>query len=86
MLKELRYRLGTFWCIHNHQSVMWPVHGRYQCRTCRRRYAAFAEAPLGNSTERSGWDDCGAGSVRTAKSADAAIVCDAPVRLWLAVS
>jgi hypothetical protein len=54
MLKEFCFRVGKFWCIRNHQSVMWPMHGRYECRACGRRYAAFAEAPLGNPANATG--------------------------------
>ena len=46
MLSELRSWLGIVWCSLTHKSLMWPAHGHYQCRTCGRRYPAFAEAPL----------------------------------------
>ena len=49
MLREFRYKLGTLWCLQSHESVMWPAHGQYQCRSCGRRYEAFAEAPIENS-------------------------------------
>jgi hypothetical protein len=45
MLRELQSNVGTLWCSLMHESVMWPVHGEYECRTCGRRYPAFAEAP-----------------------------------------
>jgi hypothetical protein len=31
--------LGTFWCKHFHASVMWPIHGQYECRSCGRRHS-----------------------------------------------
>jgi hypothetical protein len=35
--------LGAIWCGLMHESVMWPIHGQYQCRTCGRRYAALVD-------------------------------------------
>jgi hypothetical protein len=32
-------KLGMLWCDLMHDSPMWPIHGRYECRTCGRRYA-----------------------------------------------
>jgi hypothetical protein len=55
MWKELQWRIGTAWCIATHKSVMWPVHGHFQCRTCGRRYPAFAEAPAANWPKRVAW-------------------------------
>jgi hypothetical protein len=26
--------LGTLWCRQFHDSVMWPIHGEYECRSC----------------------------------------------------
>jgi hypothetical protein len=31
--------LGELWCEAMHDSPTWPIHGRYQCRTCGRIYA-----------------------------------------------
>jgi hypothetical protein len=31
-------RIGALWCALLHNSPMWPIHGHYQCRTCRRRF------------------------------------------------
>lgn len=31
-------KLGKLWCVSMHDSPMWPIHGRYQCRTCGRHY------------------------------------------------
>jgi hypothetical protein len=47
MFSQFRWTLGTIWCSLNHESVLWPVHGHYECRTCGRRYPAFSEAPVG---------------------------------------
>ena len=52
MFKELQGDIGIAWCRMMHQSVMWPVHGQYECRTCGRRYPAFAEAPIGYRMKR----------------------------------
>ena len=46
MLSRLQLIIGKIWCSVAHQSVMWPVHGHYECRTCGRCYPAFAETPL----------------------------------------
>lgn len=50
MLRDLRWNLGTAWCTLMHDSVMWPVHGQYECRTCGRHYTAFPEAPAAGWT------------------------------------
>jgi len=42
-MKKAGWELGTVWCGLMHQSVRWPVHGHFQCRTCGRRYPAFPE-------------------------------------------
>lgn len=55
MLRELQSRIGTAWCLATHKSVMWPVHGHFQCRTCGRRYPAFAETPVANWPKRTAW-------------------------------
>jgi len=52
MFKELRCTFGTIWCQLKHDSLMWPVHGHYQCRTCGRHYPAFAEPQMANWTKR----------------------------------
>src|SRR5436309_6738517 len=31
-------KLGTLWCNLMHDSAMWPIHERYECRTCGRLY------------------------------------------------
>ncbi len=30
--------IGAFWCSLMHDSPKWPIHGRYECRVCGRRY------------------------------------------------
>ena len=30
--------IGDFWCDLMHDRPMWPIHGHYACRTCRRVY------------------------------------------------
>lgn len=45
MFRTFQSRMGAAWCRMSHASVMWPLHGEYQCRTCGRRYPAFSEAP-----------------------------------------
>jgi hypothetical protein len=46
MFRELQWELGAIWCSLMHESLMWPVHGHYECRACGRRYPAFVEAPI----------------------------------------
>jgi len=43
MLKQLQGRIGTGWCQLTHESVMWPIHGHYECAVCGRQYPAFEE-------------------------------------------
>jgi len=45
MFRQLRYLVGKRWCTLMHESLMWPVHGYYECGICSRRYPAFEEAP-----------------------------------------
>jgi hypothetical protein len=51
MFRKLQSRIGTAWCTLTHSSLMWPLHGRYQCRTCGRRYRAFGEEPIASRTK-----------------------------------
>ena len=44
VLSQLQSRIDTAWCNLMHESIMWPVHGRYECRSCGRQYPAFSEA------------------------------------------
>ena len=38
-------RMGDFWCTLMHNSIMWPIHGHYQCRRCGRlRPVPWAQA------------------------------------------
>jgi hypothetical protein len=46
MFEKLQWNIKTVWCGLMHESLTWPVHGHYVCRTCGRRYPAFEEAPL----------------------------------------
>ena len=34
----LATRISELWCDFMHDSAMWPIHGRYQCRSCGRVY------------------------------------------------
>jgi len=43
MLRQIRSEVGILWCNLAHDSLMWPVHGQYECRSCGRRYPAFGE-------------------------------------------
>ena len=31
-------RLGSWWCKLIHDAPTWPIHRRYECRTCGRHY------------------------------------------------
>jgi hypothetical protein len=52
MFRQLRRRIGTVWCDLLHESLLWPARGHYECRTCGRRYSAFAEASIATWTKR----------------------------------
>jgi hypothetical protein len=56
MFSKLWSSIGRVWCSLAHKSVMWPVHGVYECRACGRRYPAFAEASRSNRAGRFGWE------------------------------
>jgi hypothetical protein len=43
-MKRLVEKIGEFWCIHVHQSAMWPVKGKYRCSVCLREYAVVFES------------------------------------------
>jgi hypothetical protein len=43
MFSQFQFRMDTVWCSLMHESIMWPIHGYYECRSCGRRYAAFSE-------------------------------------------
>lgn len=51
MFKKLQSSIGTGWCTLIHKSIMWPAHGHYQCRTCGRRYPAFANVATASLKE-----------------------------------
>jgi hypothetical protein len=36
---RIAQRLADLWCTLMHDSLMWPVQGQYQCRTCGRGQA-----------------------------------------------
>jgi hypothetical protein len=38
-------RIADFWCRFMHDEPMWPTHGWYECRTCRRRHPVRWEKP-----------------------------------------
>ena len=59
---NLAESLGEVWCRLTHDSVMWPIHGEYECRSCGRRYgvpwdgaAAVMVAQAAPSTGRRSW-------------------------------
>lgn len=45
MLRQVGSKMGILWCNLAHDSLMWPAHGQYECRSCGRRYPAFGEPP-----------------------------------------
>jgi len=53
-MKELWNQIEEWWCVHMHDSVMWPAHGKYRCRTCMREYVVQFEgiAPRGREQSR----------------------------------
>jgi hypothetical protein len=52
MFSRLQSRIDAVWCRLMHESILWPIHGHYECRTCGRRHPAFAEEPTSGSPER----------------------------------
>jgi len=52
MFRELQSRIGSAWCSLTHESLRWPIHGYYECRSCGRRYPAFAEGRTASRTKR----------------------------------
>jgi hypothetical protein len=67
MFRKFQSSIGTLWCKLHHESLMWPVHGEYECAECGRRYPAFA------SSRVAGWQDANALQPLRAQSA----------RVWL---
>jgi hypothetical protein len=53
MFSQLQSKAGSVWCNLMHESIMWPTHSHYECRTCGRRYPAFAEAEMMDQPARS---------------------------------
>jgi hypothetical protein len=43
-VRQFFNQLGKWWCVRMHDAVMWPSHGKYRCRTCRREYVVEFEA------------------------------------------
>lgn len=37
-VSSLISKAGDVWCGLMHNDIMWPVEGRYRCRTCFREY------------------------------------------------
>jgi hypothetical protein len=37
-------RFQEFWCRFQHDALMWPIHGVYECRVCHRRYGVAWES------------------------------------------
>ena len=46
-MRELMNRIEEIWCVAMHDRMMWPIHGKYRCRTCLREYAVGFEAEAG---------------------------------------
>ena len=38
-------RIGDLWCRLMHAEPMWPSHGRYECRSCGRRFQVGWDQP-----------------------------------------
>ncbi len=38
-------RIGDLWCRLMHDEPMWPAHGKYECRTCGRRFQVSWQQP-----------------------------------------
>ena len=59
-MKEILNQIGGWWCLRMHDSVMWPAHGKYRCRTCLREYPVEFEripsdAPAHSPGPVTGW-------------------------------
>ena len=52
MFQQRKARIGALWSNVAHDSLMWPVHGQYECRLCGRRYPAFVDEQHANLTKR----------------------------------
>ena len=42
--QKIVYKVEALWCEVFHDQPMWPINGRYQCRTCLRYTAVPWEA------------------------------------------
>lgn len=47
-------QISEWWCMRMHDSVMWPSHGQYRCRTCMREYAVQFESTPRREREQAG--------------------------------
>jgi hypothetical protein len=47
--------IGVLWCSVMHDSLRWPIHGRYECGVCGRQY-------------RVPWEDESTGAARGRRS------------------
>jgi tetratricopeptide (TPR) repeat protein len=61
-LAPLVEKLGRAWCVLMHDSSLWPIHGRYECRACGREYPV--PWAFGRNGHESPWRAAG-GSVMT---------------------
>jgi hypothetical protein len=52
-MKQVWNQIGEWWCMRMHDSVMWPSHGQYRCRTCMREYAVQFEGVPQRGREQS---------------------------------
>lgn len=43
-MKILLERMTNWWCSRMHRGAMWPAHGHYRCRQCRRQFLVPWEA------------------------------------------
>ena len=48
-------RIGDLWCRLMHAEPMWPSHGRYECRSCGRRFQVSWEQPATAAPRELAW-------------------------------
>ena len=51
-MKALWTSISSAWCQMIHRSPMWPVNGKYRCRTCMREYSVPWEEPKEESPSK----------------------------------